>query len=297
MKLIPLWQPSAWPFAKRCLARARLFSSHSTLGRPSPSPWTPGARKPWQPRRRPAHLPSGGMRSAGRSSWRGNTNLLNNRRRVRLSRRNPDREQLSSVTNVTIISNRSPGWKFTSENRTRLSKLRRSFVEILKKRLWTSHSKASQRRRANVQLWWVWGPVLHGRRYGHSHERNPQTFLHYQRDLLLFNTLSRLLGSLTAATCSPGISHWIVSYFVRCDYLKSLCWLENPKGLLWQINDWLIDWLRWVGQNSKSLFEILFVGIYSAHHHNHHDDLHNIHNDHHVGVTQTYIYCCLIAFY
>ena len=138
---IPLWQPSAWPFAKRCLARARLFSSHSTLGRPSPSPWTPGARKPWQPRRRPAHLPSGGMRSAGRSSWRGNTNLLNNRRRVRLSRRNPDREQLSSVTNVTIISNRSPGWKFTSENRTRLSKLRRSFVEILKKRLWTSHSK------------------------------------------------------------------------------------------------------------------------------------------------------------
>ena len=66
MKLIPLWQPSAWPFAKRCLARARLFSSHSTLGRPSPSPWTPGARKPCQPRRPTKASPSTLRRNAKR---------------------------------------------------------------------------------------------------------------------------------------------------------------------------------------------------------------------------------------
>ena len=43
-----------------------------------------------------------------------------------------------------------------------------------------------------------------------------------------------------------GVWLWWTWEPVRCDYLKSLCWLESPKGLFWQINiDWLIDWHLW----------------------------------------------------
>ena len=46
---------------------------------------------------------------------------------------------------------------------------------------------------------------------------------------------------------------------VRCGDLKRLCRLENPKGLFWQINDWLIDHWAYIIEDTLSTTKMQYI--------------------------------------
>ena len=112
----PLWQLSAWIFARHWPAKVWSSPSLSTLALPSSSPWTPGRRpvKSNQLERGQAPQHWGGMQVDGKPFWRRKLNCLLPPWWLRRWRRTPSSSpRISSALNVIHPSNLKNSWKLT----------------------------------------------------------------------------------------------------------------------------------------------------------------------------------------